>query len=79
MEMPELLSVVQAANLLGISKRSLYGLWERREGPATILIGRRRLVRRQACEAFIEAREREYFVERTADQAAAESRCSADA
>ena len=77
--MQEIMSVTQAAAFLGLSKRMLYSLWDRDDGPKFALVGRRRLVRRQACEAFIEAREREYFVQRTADQAAAESRCSADA
>lgn len=77
--MQEILSVTEAAEFLGISRRKLYSLWGRADGPRFALVGRRRLVRRQACEEFIEAREREYFVKRTADQAAAESRCSADA
>ena len=55
--MQEILSVTEAAAFLGISRRTLYSLWDRADGPRFALVGRRRLVRRQACIQWLEALE----------------------
>ena len=40
-----------------ISRRTFYVLMERQAGPPTVAIGRRRVIRRQAAEAWLQARE----------------------
>ncbi len=42
---------------IGISRRHFYELLRRGEAPATVTIGRRRLVRREAGEAWLKSRE----------------------
>lgn len=51
------ISITDFARSVGISRRSFYTLLERGEGPPTIRIGRRRLIRREAAEAWLRARE----------------------
>jgi len=47
-------SIPALCSATGISRRTLYALWERGEGPAVTKIGRRTLVRREAAESWLE-------------------------
>ena len=47
-------SIPALCQATGISRRTLYALWERGEGPAVTKIGRRTLVRREAAESWLE-------------------------
>lgn len=71
MPMGLLLSVAQTADILGISERSLYGLWQRQAGPPTVLIGGRRMVRQEAVRTWLEAQERQVFAPRVVNEPAA--------
>ena len=51
------ISITEFCRLIGLSRRSLYGLLDRGEGPPTIRIGRRRLIRREAADAWLRSRE----------------------
>ena len=51
------ISIADFARSIGISRRSLYSLLDRGEGPPTIRIGRRRVIRREAADAWLRARE----------------------
>lgn len=46
-------SLIDFARSIGISRRTLYSLLARGEGPPTIRIGRRRLIRKEAAEAWL--------------------------
>ena len=50
-------SIAYFARSIGISRRSVYTLLDRGEGPPTIRIGRRRLIRREAADAWLRERE----------------------
>lgn len=77
--MQEIMSVSQAAEFLGVSRRLLYALWHRADGPKFALVGRRRLIRRQACEEFLAAREAGICVPQPAGQTAPKSLGRSDA
>lgn len=47
-------SIPALCSATGISRRTLYALWERGEGPAVTKIGRRTLVRREAAASWLE-------------------------
>ena len=51
------ISIADFARSIGISRRSLYSLLDRGEGPPTIRIGRRRVIRREAADAWLRSRE----------------------
>ncbi len=51
------LSFQDAARELRISPRHLTRLCERGEGPATIKVGRRRIIRREALNTWLRSRE----------------------
>ena len=53
----EVLSLNEAAGYLRISRRTLHSLIADSAGPPTIQIGRRRLIRRTALEAWLADRE----------------------
>lgn len=55
----EALDVPDAATAAGISRSKLYALIREGEGPRTFKVGRRRLVRRQALQAWLEQLESE--------------------
>jgi excisionase family DNA binding protein len=50
-------SIADFARSIGISRRSVYSLLDRGEGPPTIRIGRRRVIRREAADAWLRSRE----------------------
>ena len=77
--MQEILSVAQAGAFLGVSRRLLYALWDRADGPKFALVGRRRLIRRRACEEFLAAREAGICLPQPADQPAPKSLGRSDA
>ena len=52
-----LLNLNEAADFLRISRRTLHSLIADGDGPPTLTIGRRRLVRRSALEAWLSDRE----------------------
>jgi len=54
---PLTLSLDDLAASIGVSRRHLHQLLARGEGPPTIRLGRRRLVRREAADAWLKARE----------------------
>jgi excisionase family DNA binding protein len=54
---PLVFSIAEFCRSIGISRRSLYGLLDRGEGPPTIRIGRRRVIRREAADAWLRSRE----------------------
>lgn len=51
------ISITEFCRSIGISRRSLYTLLDRGEGPPTIRIGRRRVIRREAADAWLRSRE----------------------
>lgn len=51
------LSVPEAAAAMGISRAGLYALLARGEGPPTIKLGRRRLIRRDALQEWLRKQE----------------------
>ena len=51
------ISLADFARSIGISRRTLYSVLDRGEGPPTIRIGRRRLIRREAADAWLRSRE----------------------
>ena len=51
-------SLPQFADRIGLSVRAMYAAIARGEGPATIKVGGRRLIRREAGEKWLAARER---------------------
>ena len=53
----EVLKLIEAAGYLRVSLRTLHNLFADGDGPPTIQIGRRRLVRRSALEAWLADRE----------------------
>lgn len=53
----EVLSLNEAAGYLRVSRRTLHSLIADGDGPPTIQIGRRRLIRRTALEAWLADRE----------------------
>lgn len=52
-------TVDQFCSRIGISRRHFYELLHRGEGPATVTLGRRRLIRREAGETWLRERESE--------------------
>jgi predicted DNA-binding transcriptional regulator AlpA len=57
-EAPLLLSVKQTSRALGICERSLFKLFANNDGPPRVHIGRRTMIRREALEAWLKAREK---------------------
>lgn len=53
------LSVDETASCAGISRQMLYTLWATGKGPAYIIVGVRRLVRREALESWLRDLERQ--------------------
>jgi excisionase family DNA binding protein len=51
------LSLDELAAAVGVSRRHLCTLISRGEGPAVVKLGRRRLVRREAADAWLRSRE----------------------
>jgi excisionase family DNA binding protein len=51
------LSLAEFAEMIGVSKRLVYKLVERDDGPPLIRLGRRVLIRREAAEQWLVARE----------------------
>lgn len=56
---PLALSVSEAASGAGLSKQTLYNLWAAGKGPAYIIVGVRRLVRREALVEWLRDLERQ--------------------
>lgn len=53
----EVLNLIEAAEYLRISRRTLHNLIADGDGPPTLTIGRRRLIRRAAIEQWLADRE----------------------
>jgi len=53
----EILNLSEAADFMRISRRTLHSLIAKSDGPPTLTIGRRRLIRRTALEAWLADRE----------------------
>ena len=51
------ISIADFCRSISISRRSFYNLVQRGEAPPTIRIGRRRLIRREAADAWLRSRE----------------------
>jgi excisionase family DNA binding protein len=51
------LSVEATAKRIGVSRKTLYELWEKGEGPPWLRAGGRRLIRVDALEAWLRNRE----------------------
>lgn len=51
------ISITEFCRLIGLSRRTLYSLLDRGEGPPTCRIGRRRVIRREAADAWLRSRE----------------------
>ena len=51
------ISIAEFCRSIGISRRTLYTILDRGEGPPTCRIGRRRLIRRSSADALLRARE----------------------
>lgn len=56
MNVNEVLTVNETARLLRVSRSTLYGMWERREGPPFTRVGARRRVFRDDLETWRKAR-----------------------
>jgi len=46
-------TISQFCNAVGISRRMLYTLWERKQGPPRVAVGKRVLIPRQGAEAWL--------------------------
>lgn len=51
-------SVDEFCALIGISRRKFYGMLKNGEGPATMTVGRRRLVRAETAQEWLREREK---------------------
>ena len=48
-------TIKQFCAAVGISRRTLYTLWERNQGPPRVAVGKRVLIPRQGAEAWLQA------------------------
>ncbi len=49
-------TITQFCAAVGISRRTLYTLWERNQGPPRVAVGKRVLIPREGAEAWLRAR-----------------------
>ena len=49
-------TITQFCDAVGISRRTLYTLWERNQGPPRVAVGKRVLIPRQGGEAWLRDR-----------------------
>ena len=47
-------TINQFCTAVGISRRTLYTLWERNQGPPRVAVGKRVLIPRQGAEAWLQ-------------------------